>query len=204
MTIESFETVLLTCIFIVPGFIIDSLISIFAPPKKKSDGVHFLMFLVYSVVHCAVWSWAYILIWEHFREKSITLFLLILCGTALLSSFILGIVLGLLKKYNVLRYILDKVGFNVSHPTETAWEYLFSKQKSSYVIILLNDDTKVYGWYSSKSFTSSDFEERDIYIEQFYDENWNLVDGNKGIYIAKDQIKTINFYKGADEENAEE
>lgn len=195
MTIESFETVLLTCIFIVPGFIIDGLISTFIPPKKKNEGLHFLTFLTYSVLHCAIWSWLYILIWD-IRDDNIKLFLLLLCLTALLTSFILGLIIGLFKKYALLRKMLNKLHCNISHDIEDAWDYIFSQQKASYVVILLNDDKEIYGWYGDKSFSSSTSEERDIFIEEIYDKNWNLIENCTGLYISKEQIKTINFYKG--------
>lgn len=198
MTIESFETVLLTCIFIIPGFIIDGTISLFIPPKKKNDGVHFLLFLMYSILHCAIWSWLYILLWK-IRDKNLELFLFVLCLTAILTSFILGILIGLFKKFNLLRLFLNKLHCNVSHEVEESWDYVFSKQKSSYVVVLLNDDTEIYGWYGDKSFSSSTNEERDIFIEEVYDKNWKLIENCEGLYISKDQIKTINFYKGAEE-----
>ena len=195
MTIESFETVLLTCIFVVPGFIIDGIISTFIPTKRKNDGVHFLTFLSYSVFHCAVWSWLYILIWD-IRANNIKLFLFILCLTSLITSFILGLLIGLFKKHTLLRKFLNKLNCNISHDIENAWDYFFSQQDATYVVILLNDDTEIYGWYGAKSFSSSASEERDIFIEKFYDKNWNLIENCTGVYISKDQIKTINFYKG--------
>lgn len=195
MTIESFETVLLTCIFIIPGFIVNSIISRFVPPKKEKEVIHFLLFLLYSILHCAIWSWLYILIWG-IREKNLSLFLLVLTLTALSTSFLLGILIGVCKKVNLLRKILNKFKCNISHSIETSWDYVLSKQKSSYVAILLNDDTKIYGWYGENSFSSSITDENDMFLEKSYDENWNLIESCQGIYIAKAQIKTINFYKG--------
>lgn len=202
MTIENFETVMLTCIFIIPGFIIDGIISTFIPPKKKNEGLHFLLFLMYSVLHLAVWGWLYSLIWR-IREKNLTIFLLLLCLSAVITSFLLGIILGLLKKTTIFRKILNKFNFNVSHDIENAWDYIFSQQKASYLVILLNDDTEIYGWYGSKSFSSSTGEERDIFIEEVYDKNWEIISNCTGLYISKDKIKTINFYKG-DETNVQQ
>lgn len=197
MTFESFETVLLTCVFIMPGFIIDGTISIFVPPKKKNDGLHFLTFLMYSIVHCAVFSWLYILIWD-IRATSIGWFLFIICATAIIASFFLGVLIGLFKKFNLLRRFLNKMHFNVSHNIETSWDYVFSLQKASFVVILLNDDTEIYGYCGENSFVSSRSEEHDLFIEKMYDKDWNLIQNCEGLYISKDQVKTINFYRGGE------
>ena len=95
--------------------------------------------------------------------------------------------------------MLWKIKIRTIHTTPTAWDYLFSKQESGFVIVTLIDDQKLYGWYSSQSFTSSDPDERDIFIEKGYridGEKWTLDEQSQGFYIAKDQIKVIEFKKG--------
>ena len=68
------------------------------------------------------------------------------------------------------------------------------------VIVTLTDDSVIYGDFSTKSFASSDPEERDLFIEKTYIPNekgeWIAADKNEGIYIHKDQIKTIEFLRG--------
>ena len=58
----------------------------------------------------------------------------------------------------------------------------------------------IYGWFSTKSFASSDSDERDIFIERIYsiDDNNNWIENKsiEGIYIPKEQIKTIELLKG--------
>ncbi len=195
MAIETFETVLLTAIFIIPGFIMDGTISLFIPPKKRGEGLHFLTFLLYSILHCAIWSWLYIIIWN-IKENDIKLFFFILCLVAITLSFLLGILIGLIKKHQLVRKILNKLHCNISHDIETSWDYIFSKQTAGYVVVLLKDDSEIFGWFGENSFSSSISDERDIFIEKCYTEKWELIEGTQGIYIAKDEIKTINFYEG--------
>lgn len=89
--------------------------------------------------------------------------------------------------------------------TPIAWDYYFSKQKSSFIIVTLLDDTKLYGWYSADSFASSDTEERDIYVEKGYkysDNNgWEEDKDSGGFYIPKNQIKYIEFKTGEENNN---
>lgn len=195
MTIDSLETVVLTSAFIIPGFIIQGTISLFAPSPKRNEKVSFLVYLLYSVLHSAVWGWLYFFIWK-LQEINMILFVATAATSSIITSFVLGVVIGLFKKFDLLRRILNKFNCNTSHMIETAWDYQFSKQKPSYVIVLLNDDTKIRGWLGVESFVSSSNEERDLFLEQYYDEDWKIIEGSNGIYIAKDQIKTINFYEG--------
>ena len=74
------------------------------------------------------------------------------------------------------------------------------------MIITLVDDTQLLGWYSTHSFTSSDPDERDIYVEKAYrleGDQWVTDEQSAGFYISKDQIKVIEFKKG-DNNNAGE
>ena len=69
-----------------------------------------------------------------------------------------------------------------------------------FVIITLQDDSTVYGFYGENSFASSEPDERDIYLEKIYDiDEKNKWIENKeclGIHISQNQIKTIEFLKG--------
>ncbi len=199
MTVESLETVLLTCIFIAPGFIVDGIVNAFCPNGKRNEAVYFLYCLVYSVVHCAVCSWAYILAWK-LEEVHLTWFLILMCGIALVGAAILGIIIGLFKSRQWLRRLIRKLKCNISHPIPSAWDYYFSKQEPSHIIVTLIDGTKIYGYYGFKSYSSSDSDERDIYIEKTYVENdgnlWAEDSESKGIYIPQSQIQIIEFIQG--------
>jgi hypothetical protein len=203
MTIDSLETILLTCIFIVPGFLIDGIVNAFSPYGKRKEYVYFLYCLFYSVLHYAVFGWAYILIWKILAWR-----LLIILGITLIGAIFLGVVIGLFKSRTWLRKLLNFLKCNISNPIPSAWDYLFSKQKSCFIIVTLNDGQIVYGLYSTNSFSSSDCDERDIYIEKIYsiDENNVWIDDSKslGIYLAYSQIKTIEFLEGGNENATEE
>jgi len=62
VTIETFDVVLYTAIFLLPGYIIKSTFDIFIPPPKHNDTKYFFTCLLYSIINFAVWSWAYILV----------------------------------------------------------------------------------------------------------------------------------------------
>ncbi|MBR0413766.1 MAG: hypothetical protein IJI67_01685 [Clostridia bacterium] len=201
MTINSFEAFCLISIFILPGFIVNSIIDYTNPPKKYKEVVFILKSIGYSIINCAIWSWLYLFIIKYDGINNVFRFILLVC-VSLISSTIIGLIIAKTKQRNVIDAFLAKLHIKTIHGTPTAWDYYFSKLKCDFVIITLIDDTQLFGWYSSESFTSSDPEERDIYVEKAYrfeNEQWILDEEGNGFYVPKDQIKMIEFKKGVDD-----
>lgn len=206
MTIDSLEVVFYTCTFLLPGFIIKSIIDTLVPPAKHNDAKYFFSCLSYSIVNCAICSWAYLLLNKISANHPILYWILLLVAT-LIGATLIGIFIGFIRQKDVIESLLKKlkkIKIDKIHPVPNAWDYYFSKGKGNFIIITLIDDTKMYGWYSSKSFSSSDYEERDIYVQKgynFIENNWVEDNESDGFYIPKDQIKFIEFKK---ENNNEE
>lgn len=114
-----------------------------------------------------------------------------------------ALIIGILKQKDRARKVLDALKIRNMHPVPTAWDYIFSKQEPSWVIVTLIDNRLIMGLYSKNSFASSDSEERDIYIEKIFDvdENNQWIENirNKGILISKDQVKTIEYQPSKEE-----
>lgn len=198
MIIDSFDAIFYTAIFILPGFIVNSVIDTANPPQKQNEGIYLLKCIFFSLISCAIYSWLYKIVIDC-EKISTSLHWILLIVISIAGSFFLGIAIAIIKQHQWLAWMLSKLKINTIHTTPTAWDYYFSKQKSSFVIITLLDDTKLYGWYSNNSFTSSDYEERDIFVEKGYifeNGNWEEDSESEGFYVAKDQIKLIEFKKG--------
>lgn len=200
MTIDSFDIVFYTAIFVLPGFIINSIVDAMNPPKKYNDGIYLLKCIGFSLVSCGIWCWLYKFILECDKLNTV-LYWVLLTLTSVIGSALLGVAVAIIKQFQCIERILSKLRINTIHTTPTAWDYMFFNQSEGFVIITLTDDTKLYGWYSSKSFASSDQEERDVFIERGYkiSDNgaWSEDAQSGGFYIPKDQIKYIEFKKGA-------
>lgn len=199
MTIESIDIVFYTAVFVLPGFVINSIIDSMNPPKKHNDGIFLLKCIGFSIINCAVWSWLYKLVLQC-NCLSTWLHWVCLVSISIIGSTVIGIIISIIRQFQVGDRILSKIKINTINSTPTAWDYLFSKQTSEFIIITLSDDTKLYGWYSSKSFTSSDPDERDIFVEKGYriseDGLWEIDNQSAGFYIPKEQIKYIELKKG--------
>ena len=199
MLIESFDVVYYTSIFILPGFLIKGIINSLSPPKKTSEGIYFLSCLAYSICNCAIWSWLYNIIYS-LHDCSPYWYWVLLVLTTIIGSTIIAVIVGIFKQKALFGKLLNKLHLNFINPIPTAWDYCFSKQESSWLIITTTDDKTILGLYADSSFASSEQEERDIYIERIYDKNdeddvWIENERSNGIYISKDMIKTIEFLK---------
>ncbi len=199
MLIESFDAVFYTAIFVLPGFIINGIISAFNPTKKLSEGVLLLKSLLYSIIHCAIWSWLYKIIFEISDKYPKTYWFILVLATIIAAS-VLAAIIGLIQQKQLIRKVLAFFKIYILHSIPNSWDYCFSKNQSTWLIVTLVDGGMIYGQFSTNSFASSDTEERDLYIEKIYriDDNkaWIEIEGIDGIYIPKEQIKTIEFLKG--------
>ena len=196
MTIDSLEVVFYTCIFLLPGFIVKSVMDTLVPPPKHNDSKYFFSCLLYSIVNCAIWSWAYLLL-NKISEEHPTIYWISLLAITVVGATLLAIFIGVVKQQGFIERLLAKIKVNKIHPVPTAWDYYFSKQEESWIIVTLKNGKTIYGKFSEHSFASSDAEERDLYIEKTYnikkDMTWVEDDKSNGILVAKDEIETIEF-----------
>ncbi len=119
-------------------------------------------------------------------------------GAVIIATFI-----GIIRKIELVKRILLKLNISISNPIPTAWDYCFSKQNEGiWIIVTLKNGKEIYGLFDCNSFASSDYEERDLYIEKVYDinddMNWNDNPQSKEMLICKDEIETIEFLTGDD------
>lgn len=200
MIIQSLDIVFLTCIFLIPGYLISEIIALFCPPKNLSETKLFLKNLLYSIINCAVWSWAYQILLDSKIQYATILFWAIILSITLLGAAILGFFIGIINNKDLIRKFIVKITKRtVLHPIPTSWDYKFSKIKyGKWVIVRLNDGTLVAGLYASHSFSSSEINERDIYIEEVYliseHNQWIKKERTDGILIKASEIKTIEFF----------
>ena len=102
-----------------------------------------------------------------------------------------------------LRFLYDKL--HMLRQEATAWDYIFSKPVSYWVVVTLRDGNKVSGLYSGDSFSTSYPFGKDLYLEQEY----KNVDGSidtivpktAGVWIHEDQIAYLQFQECRYEED---
>lgn len=196
MTISSFEAVIYTFQFVVPGYIIAEIVSAIMPQKKASEGEKLVQAIGYSVINLALWCWLFMLVQQHCSSAK-PLFWIANALLTLLTGGFTGVIIGVVREKGIIRKLLGRLGIDMSHPIPTAWDYKFSDGKSYWVEVFLTDGKIVRGLYSDNSLSSSDSGYHDIYIERLYkyqDDGWKPIDRTAGIWINPDEIRYIKFY----------
>ena len=184
MTYDSLDKIFLTALFVLPGYVITSIVNAFNPQGRLNESKYFLKCLLYSLVNLGVWCWAYSIVLNSTVLKSSFQWLLLVAVT-LVGALLLGLFIGVIKQKTPLSKLLNFCGLSTIHPTTLAWDKI------------------VRGWFSDKSFASSDPDNHDLYIEQCYGEGWSEDPQSRGIYIPGDQIKYIELKEG-ETDNGEE
>lgn len=138
------------------------------PMKIYSDAARTLKYIGYSVFNLTVWIWLFYLVKVNVDNFTVGYWvLLVLC--LLLASLISGVVIGLIRKFELLRKMFARFNINIMHPVPTAWDYKFSKiQVEKWVIITLENDKHIYGKFGYAPLASSEKDERDIFLEEIY------------------------------------
>lgn len=197
MTINTYEAVVYTVMFLVPGFIIDEMVATLMPMKIYSDKTKSLKYIGYSVFNFTLWIWLFYFIRLKINNSSPFYWgLLALC--LLGSSVLTGLAIGLIRKLQLIRKLFSKLNINIIHSVPTAWDYKFNEtQTEKWVIITLDNDKHVYGKFGCSSLASSEKDERDIYLEEIYtmdeDGKWVKRERTDGIWIKASNIKVIEF-----------
>jgi hypothetical protein len=206
MAPSGFEAVFCTLAFVVPGFILHATFSVFVPVRTERPDLSFLRFLALSCVNYGVWSWLVYLIFtapffENHPYRGAAAWGIII----LVSPVATGIVWGVLSQKEAGRRLLQRCGLSPVHRVPTAWDYKFSRTTEAvWVLVTLKDGNKVAGLFGSRSFASSEPNERDLYIQMVFrvpDEGvWQRVPKSEGILISGDQIRHIEFWADQKEE----
>ena len=200
MTIESLDVVFYTCIFVIPGLITQGIIASICPSNKKSEGERFASYIGYSVFNYVFVYWSIYLILSIPKPCFFVAYTLIV----LLGSAVSGFLLGFIRSKQLIRKFAKTLGINYFHSIPTSWDYVFSKQRSAYVIVTLSGGNRIAGKFDTNSFASSESDERDIYLEEEYiveNGTWSKVPMNVGVLIAKDNIVSIELFRGEDINN---
>jgi len=189
-TFSTFNAVIYTVCFLVPGFLIDLTVSGFSYKKSEQVPLLLLRFLTYSCLNYSLWIFPYLLSRDRIVLEN-PAFLAVICLVIIfISPVFLGLTVGL-----GLKTFLGQ-GF------PSAWDYRFSRiNEPLWVLVTLKDGSQVAGRFGKNSFASS---ERDLYLESVYqlseDNPWQPVTGTAGVLIKAEEIRYIEFLNDSTED----
>lgn len=197
MFIQSKEILLLTMSYLVPGFLITSLIGNTLYLNKQKLSSVTLNYLIFSLINATLFTFVDELFLKVFINPIITNEILIISLRSLLLPLIIWKIAMYFYESDRGRSILLAMGLSKEHLTDTAWDYMFykmSKKKGAYVIITLKDYQNIYGLFGSKSFASMNLEgNNDIYLENIFENDEFNKSINSGLLLSEKDILAIYY-----------
>ena len=200
MTLDSFNSVLFAIAFLVPGFILSSMLAVTFRRRSRAASDLMLQYLTFSCLNHGLWSWATFLVLSSGADGQYSNWAALYAFFVLFAS---PVGLGLLSGYSTQRdwvaVYLDRLGFRTISPEPTAWDYYFSRSKPAFLIVRLTDGSRVYGLFGPNSIAGDSPEQRDLYLEATYHKSrsgeWELVENTGGMLIKAEQIAIIEVRK---------
>lgn len=188
--LKSAETVQIVVYLVVPGLIVLFVRSRFLTGRmqKPSDAV-----LPYFVVSLIYWTCLSTL---GISPASLAASPGWSSVAVLVAPTILGFLLGLNARFDLVRRLLRKVRINPAHATATAWDWKMSRATECFVIVTLSKGERIAGFFGANSFASSDPAERDLFLEKIYEipeeGPWREIP-EKGLLLRPGEIRYIEF-----------
>ena len=194
--IEDFKWISTTLAFVVPGFVVAQVVSLFVPRRKEDEKAQLLRYFVLTLGNFALFALlsAWPFLWSS-PQRSLSGW-----GMAtyfLLLPLLLGLILGVTSRANWVGRALSKLGFLTVSALPSAWDYKFGNLiKGSYMIVTLKDGTRFATEFGEESF-AGDADAKDLYLQKTYnigdDGEWNAEPGSGGLWLRGDEILSVEF-----------
>lgn len=169
--IDSFIVVYYTFVFLVSGYIIDSIICTILPVDRTSEKILLIRYIAYGVVD---FTMLFLIPWDRLhlriepneiRQMEVNDLLILTCGVVI-SSAILGVAIGQARKCDCIRKLFKLFGSKTKHPIPTSWQYFFENcEKGAWIEVHFKNGNMILGEYGKNSFSSSDINNLDLYFE---------------------------------------
>lgn len=198
---ENIITMLYAIGFIIPGFIVISIVNRIIPRQKKEYKYGILEFFIYSTINAFIWVIPFykVMIINNAWFNHLILTWIFIFSIIFISPICIALIIILIKQKKLLEYLCSKLGIKLIEVEPSAWDYKFSSINSEWVIITLKNNQNVAGFMGNKSCASSSASERDIYISEVFTIDskgeWKQVDRTDGIWINSEEISYIEFFK---------
>jgi Family of unknown function (DUF6338) len=196
---ENLDSIAIIFMFVIPGFVSFQSLKIICPPISRNQKDFYFAFVTLSGLNFAICGLLVPLIANsdiniYFRVILWTLYIFIV-------PTVTGVVIGGFIQNNLLQRALKSkfLKWTKIRPSSfgvSAWDSLFSDIDSRYAIVTLIDGREFKVALAGNAHMSADASERDIYFDKVFEGNekkpWKEVP--RSLYVAKDQIQTIEFF----------
>ena len=188
---------------IVPGAVMLSVRAQLLTGRVRSHAENLLNYIVFSLIYYALTF--------PFIEPVLSLRggwgvrAIVWVALTVLGPAVFGLGLGIVAQKEWPKWLTDKLGLNVVHPSPTAWDWRFARIPAGgiFVMVTLSNNASVAGLLR---FASSDVAERDLYLEEEWDVSdqgqWTKRPEKVGILIPAKEIKYVEFWEPTQDRGA--
>lgn len=123
---------------------------------------------------------------------------------SVLQNFVIPIIIGIslafVYQWRWSYRLAERFQLHLAHHLPAAWDYVFeSLPAETFVLVTLTDGTQVAGKMSKDSFSSSNKDERDIFIREVWEtgnkeKSWSPLIPARGILLCGKNINYIEIY----------
>ncbi|MGM4905453.1 DUF6338 family protein [Tardiphaga sp. 866_E4_N2_1] len=194
--LKNIESIYLALGFVVPGMIITYVRAQFLTGRIRTMSENVLAYIVLTVLYYGIAApfVEYVLTFREPGRPKIFAWL----GLIIIAPAFVGLLLGILGQNEFFRRCLQFCRINPIHATPSAWDYTFAKIRGDqFIMVTLSDGATVSGIFGRHSFASSDPAERDLLIQELYDEeggSWTKRTEQTAILIPAKEIKHVQIW----------
>lgn len=201
MNLTSLDAVFYAFAFLVPGFVLDSVLSTFQRRRPEPTQLSFLRLLTLSAINYAIWSWLVFLLVQSPWLRGAPLFSALLWFLVIfIGPVVVGLVLSYSSQREFVRQFLQWIGLRPIQVIPTAWDWQFGRMdEPHWMLVTLRDGSQVAGYFGSRSYASSDPGERDLFVEQLWEipedgSTWQPLRPGQGILISRNEIRHVEIW----------
>jgi hypothetical protein len=203
-SLTSLDQIFLVISFLVPGFVFSACKSLFINRMERQGAEIFIRYLSFSTLNMAAFSF---LLYAQLSEpqraasKSWMWFVIIF-----LSPVFCGLIVGywqrhafstrIVNRSPLLSRLVRRIGFKITHPIGTAWDWRLGSIDECWVIVCLKDGTEWAGFFGEDSFAASETGQRDLYLQKVYtidDDSKAWQPTHSSVWLAGGEITSIEF-----------
>ncbi|MDF0480140.1 DUF6338 family protein [Vagococcus sp. PNs007] len=198
MLLDNIDKIYIVMSYLIPGFIINSVILGKLSINSKKEKLSIYNYLIFSFLNIFIYmiiDFLFIKLGSNIALVTDEHFIMFL-RNFLLPILISIVILISIEKFPFIGKLLSFLGLGRSNMTVSSWDYLFfelKKGKGNYVIIELKEEKeRIYGLYGKKSFASNNFDgTKDIYLEEVFKDVSMEESKNCGMLVCDSEIFKI-------------
>lgn len=206
------EGIMMAISYLIPGFLINTMLTQTFKLDKYESSQTIYKFLLFSFLNICMFTsidWVFVNWFDMMLVYNSTWILFL---RNVLLPFLFSLMLLLItKKIRIqdmsLNTIISIIGIDSISKTNSAWDYVFYniKEGGSYLVITLKTGSIIYGKFGSDSFSTYRNSYRDsIYLEKTYHDFTDHKETDYGILLETDQIESIRVVASRIISNEEE